>query len=90
MIITKEQAKQKIHNTMGQFFNVTFIKKDGSTRNMNCRLGVKKHLKGGSLPFDPAKYELIPVFCMKKNNYRMINIKTLQELTVNKETFKIS
>ena len=90
MAITRSEAKRRIHNTMGQFFNVTFIKKDGSTRNMNCRLGVKKHLKGGSLPYNPAKYELIPVFCTDKGNYRMININTLQELTVNKETFAVS
>lgn len=31
----------------GKFFKVVFTKKDGSLREMNCRLGVEKHLKGG-------------------------------------------
>ncbi len=37
-----------IKNTNGKFFVVEFIKKDGSIRKMICRLGVKKHLKGGN------------------------------------------
>jgi hypothetical protein len=38
----------KLLNTNGKIVTVTFTKKDGSIRIMNCRLGVTKHLKGGS------------------------------------------
>ena len=45
----------------GKIFTVTFIKKDLSTRIMNCRLGVTKHLKGGTLKYDPTEKNLICV-----------------------------
>lgn len=43
------------------FFSVTFIKKDNSIRVLNGLTGVKKHLKGGELPYDPIAKGLIPV-----------------------------
>ena len=42
--------------TQGKFFTVVFVKKDGTTRVMNARLGVSKHLKGGQSTLDPAQY----------------------------------
>ena len=51
--ISTEEAKQLIKDTKGKFFTVTFTKKDGTTRVMNARLGVKAYLKGGDLPYDP-------------------------------------
>ena len=35
---------EKILNSNGKIFTVTFIKKDGSIRELNGRLGVIKHL----------------------------------------------
>ena len=32
----------------GTFFSVSFVKKDGTVRNMRCRVGVKKHLNANS------------------------------------------
>jgi len=87
--ITRNQAKNIIHLTNGKFFTAKFTKKDGSTRIMNCRLGVKKYLKGGSLRFNPSDYNLIPVFCFEKKSYRMININTIQELKVGGEVFGV-
>jgi len=72
--ISKEQAKQLIKNTNGKFFTATFIKKDGTTRVMNARLGVKAYLKGGELPYDPESKGLIPVYSLDSKGYRMINM----------------
>ena len=60
----------KLLNTNGKFVTVTFTKKDGSIRIMNCRLGVTKHLKGGSSTLDPAKY--ITVYDLQSKGYRAI------------------
>ena len=68
-----------------KIFTATFIKKDGSTRVMNCQLGVKKHLKGGEQKFNPIEKNLLTVFDMQKKEYRMINISTLITLKANKE-----
>jgi hypothetical protein len=61
----------------GNIFSVVFVKKDGTRREMVCRLGVKKHLKGGELKFDAKSRGLLPVFDMQKQAYRMVNTKTL-------------
>ena len=66
----------------GKIFTVEFVKKDGTVRKMNARLGVKKHLKGGSLAFDPLERNLLPVFDMQKEGYRMINASTILTIKI--------
>ena len=63
-------------------FSVVFLKKDGTIRKMNCRFGVKKYLKGGSLSFDPIKRGLLVVFDVNKKAYRMINLKTITNVNM--------
>jgi hypothetical protein len=69
--------KEQILATKGKIFGVTFIKKDGTTRNMTARLGVRKDLKGIGLSFSPDERNLIVVFDMRKKAYRMINLSTI-------------
>jgi len=88
--ITIENAEKLIKSTNGTIFAVTFVKKDGTVRDMNCRLGVTKHLKGGEQAFDPNKeYDLLTVFDLQKKGYRMISLETLQKVTVNGQTFAV-
>jgi hypothetical protein len=69
-----------------KLFSARFIKKDGTERLMSCRLGVTKYLKGGELNYDPIEKNLLPVYDVQNEGYRMINISTLIELKANKET----
>lgn len=73
----------------GKIFTVTFIKKDLSTRKMNCRLGVTKHLKGGSLAYSPTEKNLICVYEISRNpkkaGYKMVNVSTIISLKANKQ-----
>jgi hypothetical protein len=87
--ISKTDAKTLIKATKGKFFTVTFIKKDGTTRVMNCRLGVKAYLKGGELPYDPELKGLIPVYDMGKQEYRMINTNTITNIKIGNKEFKV-
>lgn len=87
--IDRETAKTLIKNTKGKFFTVTFIKKDGTTRVMNARLGVKAYLRGGSLPYDPEPKGLLPVFDVKTGDYRMININTITNLKIGKDVYNV-
>ena len=80
MTITLEQILDKVSN--GKVFSAEFIKKDGTVRTMKARTGVVKHLKGGSLAFDPVKKKLIPVFDMDKQSYKFINFNTLQWIKI--------
>jgi hypothetical protein len=79
--ISKLEAAQKIRETKGRMFTVTFIKKsNGQKRTMNARLGVKAYLRGGVLPYDPNTKGLIPVYDIQAKDYRMINIQGIINL----------
>ncbi len=65
--------------TQGKFFTVVFVKKDGTTRIMNARLGVSKHLKGGQSTLDPAQY--LTVYDMQSEGYRAVNLATIISVT---------
>jgi len=88
--ITRDRAKIKIHDTNGKIFRAKFTKKDGTLREMVCRLGVKKYVKGVGRNFNPSDYELVGVFDMQKDAHRMINIKTLEALTINGTTYEVA
>jgi hypothetical protein len=64
----------------GEMFGVTFVKRDGSTRNMVARKGVTAHLAGGDLKYEPRPRGLLPVYDMNARGYRMVNVGTLQEV----------
>lgn len=56
----------------GKWFSVEFVKKNGDRRRMICRTGVTSRLKGGTLKYDPKKYDLMTVFDSEKDDYRMV------------------
>jgi len=71
----------------GKIFSVRFVKKDGTTRFMKCRTGVTTKLKGGELPYDPMSKGLKPVFDLACNNYRMVNVNTVYEVSFGGKTY---
>lgn len=71
-------------------FTVDFIKKDGTLRTMNCRLGVIRHLKGGELGYNAEEKNLLPVFDMVAGSYRMINVSTIKEIRFNKQVIRVT
>lgn len=57
----------------GKFFTVEFIKRTtGEIRTMNCRMGVTKHLKGGSKGYSAKQHKLVTVYDVQKQGYRSI------------------
>lgn len=90
---TKKRSEilEKINLLNGQFFTVEFIKKDGSTRLMNCRTGVKKYLVSNGRkiktvsPFDNG---ILKVYDLQAKGYRSINIDTIKKINYSKITLK--
>jgi hypothetical protein len=84
--ITAAEAEKLVEDYKGsQFFTVTFIKRgDGSKRVMNCRKGVKKHLKGGDRAYDPKAKRLVFVYDVQikapANGYRSIPLDSIQHI----------
>lgn len=62
---------ERILKSNGRIFTVTFIKKDGTVRVLNGRLGVEKHLKGGECTLDKDKF--IIVYDLKAEGYRAVD-----------------
>ena len=60
-------VKDKIQLLGGKFFSVEFIKRDGTTRLMLCKVGVTKYLKGGKRT---VGNDVQVVFDMHKMQYR--------------------
>ena len=99
MKISKVTAKELIAGTRkkGTVFGVEFIKRTtGEIRKMNCRLDVKKYLVGGELAYNPADYDLIPVWDVNiakaeggREGYRMINCTGILSLTVGGERYEV-
>jgi hypothetical protein len=92
--ISRDEAKKLIQATKGKFLTVTFTKKDGTTRVMNCRLGVKAYLKGGTLAYNPNDFNLIPVWDPQAhrttgNGYRMISVNTITALKIGANKYKV-
>lgn len=72
----------------GMIFSVEFVKRtDGKLRKMVCRLGVRKHLKGGTKAYDPKQHDLLCVFDMENEGYRSIPVDAIRRLSVNGQTF---
>ena len=89
----KKIARKNILNILlenkGHVFSVVFLKKDGSIRKMQCRFGVKKHLKGGKVAFNPLERNLLVVFDMQKEAYRMINLETLMTINMKGTEYEV-
>ena len=68
---------------------VTFIKRTtGEKRVMNCRLGVKKHLKGGELKYDPKDYQLLTIYDLQKHDYRCISLDSVEKVVASGITYQ--
>jgi hypothetical protein len=85
MLLTIQKVKEMVGN---KIFSVEFIKLNGEHRKMVCRLGVKKHLRGGSLAYDAKSLNLLPVFDMEKGDYRMINFDSIINVTIDGVTYE--
>lgn len=80
--INKLEAYMKIRGTNGQIFTARFIKKDGTRRSMNCRLGVASEVTGKGMSYNPLQKLLLPVYDMQSREYRMINLNTMYSVVI--------
>lgn len=81
--------------TRGQFMCVEFVKRTtGEVRRMNCRTGVRAHLKDPGAAPDPKlleqdlKHDLLRVYDLVKREYRMINLRSVRRITAGGEVFE--
>tara|TARA_R110000822_G_scaffold36734_2_gene103184 strand:+ start:1203 stop:1532 length:330 start_codon:yes stop_codon:yes gene_type:complete len=86
--VAKTRARQQFLSAFineakdGKTFTVEFIKKDGTPRVMNARLGVKKGTTGEGMKYKPTERGLLPVYDMQNGGFRMINFATITAYTI--------
>ena len=73
----------------GLFFSVKFTKKNGLTRNMNCRSGVRAHLVGGETTWEPRDHKMVTVWDAKNRGYRTVNAATVESFRHRGDTYAI-
>lgn len=86
-LTTLIKSTQSETGKKGKLFTVKFFKRDGSIRTMKARLGLQRNLTGKGLSFDPATKALMPVWSADSQGYRMVNLATVFELKIGKETY---
>lgn len=79
------KLSQVIEESNGKILTVVFVKKDGSERTLNGRLGVTKYLKGG---VSKTGDQYITIFDLKNGGYRSVNKDTIKEVRINKKVIK--
>ena len=82
-----DEMVNMIKSTKGKWFSCTFIKKDGSKRVMNGRIGCRKGVKGIGRKF--RKDNLVTVFDAQAKEYRMINVDTMLTFNCGNFTWKV-
>jgi len=89
--LTRLEARQIIESTNGKLFGVTFAKKNGDIRDMACRIGVAKGVKGTSerdRRLEDLQHGVMTVYDFnadfKQNNekggFRRINMSALKRI----------
>lgn len=72
-----------IDNSNGKIMTVTFVKQDGTMRDLNGRIKVTKHLKNTgehTNTVDRSKY--IVMYDLKKKGYRSVNRETILSVKI--------
>lgn len=72
----------------GSIFTVIFRKRTtGELREMNCRQGVKKHLKGGEAKYSFESKGLVSVFDIQNKGYRCFPLDALRQIKTGGKTY---
>lgn len=79
------KLSEVIEGSNGKILTVVFVKKDGSERTLNGRLGVTKYLKGG---VSKNGEQYITIFDLKNGGYRSVNKDTIKEVRIAKQVIK--
>lgn len=93
--VSRAEIVAKIKATKSKIFTVTFLKRDSTEiRVMNCRLGVKKFVKGTGRTVDP-KHKLITVYDLQvaktdpERAYRSISEEGILTATIDGEEYRV-
>jgi hypothetical protein len=80
---TIQEVLKFIEESNGRIFSIQFMKRGSfELREMTCRTGVTKHLKGGERAYDPTEHHLVYVFDMAAKGYRCFPLEGLKAIKI--------
>lgn len=89
--IERSSLRSFIDKTAGRFFRVIFSKRsNGRQREMTCRTGVAKYIKGKGMNYNPEDENLYVVFDVNKGEYRIIPLDRVICLSFNGKKYKVA
>ena len=72
----------------GQYFGISFVKKDGSFRVLNARLGIKSG-RNGRKTVGTADQPYLVVYSTNDQGYRAVNLNTVTAITLGGDLFYV-
>ena len=72
-----------------KFIAVSFLKRDGTPRTINGRMGVKRYLKGGDNP-NTRKESFLIIYSIKDKGYRTVNLDSVFRIAANGKEYLIA
>ena len=91
--ITQAQAHELVLNIPADertIFSTKFVKRTtGELRHMVCRRGVKKGVTGVGMSYNPRSKNLLPVYDVQKQAFRMIACEDIREIKFHGDVYKV-
>ena len=87
--LNRWKVESTIRKTRGKIFSVRFIKKDGTIRDMTCRLETDTGKVGTGVSPEKIDNPYICVYDMQKEGYRLINLQTIRSIKAEREEYLV-
>lgn len=78
--VARVNLRQFIDQQDGKFVGIDFIKKDGSERALNGRLGVVQHQNGGANTTEALDRSYLTIYDMQAPGYRNVDLATVSRI----------
>jgi len=88
--LNKLHIERAIRDNRHLYFGVEFTKKDGSTRVMSAKLGVRKGLKGGVNKVVKPNNSYMTVYDNNARGFRTVNLDTIKKLHIQGREYVVS
>jgi|GEM_PF-4893163 hypothetical protein len=87
-VLDQTKVSEFINSTKGKWVTVTFVKKDGTTRRLTGRTGVRKGVIGSDRkPSANISNPYRILWDSAKMEFRMVNLATISKIQFRKETY---
>jgi len=87
--IKRENLRTLLENTQGRFVSVRFVKMDNTHRVMNCRFGVRRHLRNTDARTTTQHNHIKVTWDANKKNYRNVNLSTTYQVKMDGITYHV-